>query len=117
VRPFRRESSSDGCVLVDSPLAVGLNNKPHHYLNKTLDTCLFTTQKGDVIFTKEIITNVLYIILKISKELRCVLIVDEARDSTTTAIVGHVLDLIHIIETLRECIGELLGVEKHGEKK
>ncbi len=114
----RRESSSDGCVLVIKyPLAVGLNNKPHHHLYQTLDACLFITQNGDVIFTKEAITNILYIILKFSEELGCVFVVDEAGNSTTAAIISHVLDFIKIIETLRKCVCELLGVEKHGEKR
>jgi len=112
----RRESSSNGCVLViNNPLAVGFNNKPHHHLNETLNACLFITQESDVIITKEIITNILDVILEFSEELGCVLVVDEARDSTTAAIISHVLDLIHVIETLRECVRELLGVEKHGE--
>ena len=59
----------------------------------------------EVVNSENVIADILNVILVLFKELTSVLVEDEARDSTFTAMGGDVADLIDVVETIIESSG------------
>ena len=59
----------------------------------------------EVVNTKDVIADVLNVVLVLFKELTSLFVEDEARDSTFTAMGGDVADLVDVVETIIESSG------------
>ena len=97
-------------------LTVCLNNEPNcssFEFKNGLSMWEGFDKRNNPICTEHVIANVFDTIFVSIKELCTLGVIDETRHTSGATVACNIVDLGHVVEALRESVGEFVSVEKH----